>query len=117
MRRKSLPPLQSERLRDRVEALRGEVVIGPDWRRTGYRAILIGLLFGVGLVSQMGGLPMANWVADAALLAGASFLLGINVISLTDRRLWLEKAPPTYKATAENCRCETAKIAGGLPPN
>ena len=93
MRRKSLPPLQSERLRDRFDALRGEVVVGPDWRRTGYRAVLIGLLFGVWLVAKMGGLPIANWVADAA-LSGASFLAGINVISLTDRRLWLEKAPP-----------------------
>lgn len=96
MRKKNLPPLQSERLRDHLESVRGEVVIGPDWRRIGYRAILIGLLFGVWLASRMGELPTASWVADAA-LAGASFLLGINAVSLTDRRLWLEKAPPGSK--------------------
>lgn len=94
------PKLRSERLGERLEGLRLETVIVPDWRRIGIRALLIGLLFGVWAFDAFDLILIPDLAADAA-LALSAFLGGVSYLQLVDRRLWVERQPTATDSSTD----------------
>lgn len=86
------PMLKSKRLSERLQGLRSETVIVPDWKRIRVRAIPIVLTFTIWVGDFFGLWVVPRLVADAA-LALSAFLGAITYLELSDRRLWLEKPP------------------------
>jgi hypothetical protein len=84
------PEFRSKRLLKRLEGLRNEKVIVPNWKRIQVRAVPIALSFGVwaGDLYSLWALP--NLLTSGA-LAISAYLGGISYLQLTDRRLWIER--------------------------
>ena len=101
MEKRQIPDVASRRLQNRLESLRGEKIIVPDWRTIGLRAIAIGILFGVWLLTLFGILAIPRIVSDIA-LAGSAFLVGVNFVNLTDQRLWLSRSPVDPSTNSED---------------
>ncbi len=80
---------KSKRLRQRLEAMRSETVIVPDWKRIGMRAVPITVLSGVWLLLTFDLIVIPKLVGGVA-LAVAAFLGGMSFLYITDQRLWVE---------------------------